>query len=359
MTLGVRMALERRTGRDSLVRTGTLAATFGVLAVVAVFTVRHGILETVDDPARAGQTWELAYYPALSERVIEQNPDIAAAAKVRRAQIDLDGVAVGVYAMHPIGTPIDTVVISGRAPGSPDEIALGPSSAQVLGVGVGDTVAAGARSLTVVGTVLLWEEGGHSAYDEGGWMTNAGFARTHTTPLDWEYDFIHVRPGADPVAVDRQLLAAGAVESPAWPPPAAVRNLNTARRIPVYLSLLFAVMGVGAVGYAIVATARRRRDVATLRALGMSRRSAISTLAWQASTVAVIGVAFGVPLGVIVGDLVWKWISDAMPLQYVTPTLAPTTLLVIPVALLAVNLAAVWPAWSNLRPSPAAVLRAE
>jgi hypothetical protein len=280
---------------------------------------------------------------------------------VARTVFDLNDVAVPVYALKPIATPLDTVVISGRAPKTDDEIALGPSTANVLHLGIGDTVRAGLtkkRTFRVVGTVLLWEEGGHAAYDEGGLLTVPGLVSLHPTD-GWVYDFIHVRDGADPAEVDRRMLAAGAVESPTWPEPAAVRNLKTARDIPLYLGILLAMLGAGAVGYAIVATVRRRRVLDTLRAMGMSRRAAIVTLAWQATTVAIIGLAVGVPLGLLSGDLLWKLISDAVPVKYVGPSVSLSVLLVIPIALLAVNLVAVWPAWSNLRRSPAVVLRAE
>jgi ABC-type lipoprotein release transport system permease subunit len=362
MALGVRMALERRTGADSLIRTGLVGATVGVLAVVAAITVRHGISDTVSDPGRAGKTWELAYYPELSKRVLLHDHDIAAAAQVTRAEIDLDGVAIPVYAIKPIGKPIETVMISGRRPERADEIALGPSTASVLHADLGDTVqggSAGNRSLRVVGTALLWEEGGHAAYDEGGWVTTAGFARLHPAEVGWQYDFIHVHPGVDLASADKRLLAAGAVESPTWPPPAAVRNLNTARNIPVYLGILLAALGTGAVGYAIVATARRRRDLAILRALGMSRRSARAVVAWHATTIGLIGLAFGIPLGIVTGRLVWQVISDAMPLKYVAPGGVVVLFLIAPVTLLLVNLAALWPARAALHRQPAAVLRTE
>ena len=40
--------------------------------------------------------------------------------------------------------------------------------------------------------------------------------------------------------------------------------------------------------------------------LGFSRRQVATTLYWQATTVAFIGVLFGVPLGAGVGQIVWR-----------------------------------------------------
>jgi hypothetical protein len=36
-------------------------------------------------------------------------------------------------------------------------------------------------------------------------------------------------------------------------------------------------------------------------------------------TVGFIGLAFGIPFGIVTGRLVWRVISDAMPLKYVAP----------------------------------------
>lgn len=49
----------------------------------------------------------------------------------------------------------------------------------------------------------------------------------------------------------------------------------------------------------VAVIARRRRQFAVLRVLGMYRRQGASTICWQSLTVAVVGVVLGVPLGVI------------------------------------------------------------
>ena len=37
-----------------------------------------------------------------------------------------------------------------------------------------------------------------------------------------------------------------------------------------------------------------------------------ATIAWQATTLAAIGVVVGVPLGVVVGSLVWRAVADGL-----------------------------------------------
>src|SRR6185436_16846913 len=49
------------------------------------------------------------------------------------------------------------------------------------------------------------------------------------------------------------------------------------------------------------AVRRRRRDLAILATIGFSRFQIAATVAWQATTVAVVGLLVGIPIGVIAG----------------------------------------------------------
>jgi FtsX-like permease family len=364
IALGVRMALERRSGTDSiLVRSGLVAAVVGVTAVVAAFAVREAVADTIAHPERGGKTWELAYYPQVSEKAIADDPDVAGAAKVTNARVDLRGETVSAYGIRQLRRPLHMVVLAGRAPLRPDEIAIAPSTAHLLGVGIGDSVPGGPRGtrpVRVVGKALLVEDGGLTAYDEGVWTTEAGLKRLAPPQVDWTYYFVHVRQGANVAGLRRRLEAAGGVTNDGWPPPAAQANLHTTRNAPAFLGVLLALLGAAAVGHALVMTERRRRrDLAVLRALGMSKRQVRAVLAWQAATVALVGVAFGVPLGIVAGRLAWHWIASSMPLVYVSPGITVAAALVVPGALLVAAAAAAWPARRAAQARPATVLRAE
>jgi ABC-type antimicrobial peptide transport system permease subunit len=51
---------------------------------------------------------------------------------------------------------------------------------------------------------------------------------------------------------------------------------------------------------ALLASVRqRRRQLALLKALGLTRRQVRGVIAWQASTILVVAAAVGVPLGVV------------------------------------------------------------
>ena len=50
---------------------------------------------------------------------------------------------------------------------------------------------------------------------------------------------------------------------------------------------------------------RRRRDLALLKALGLTRGQLAAVVAWQSTVCVAIGVAIGVPLGIVFGHLMW------------------------------------------------------
>ena len=361
VALGVRMAFEQRTGRAAIAaRPAMLATAVAVLSVVAALSVERAISDTLARPERAGQTWDRAYFAAgVRAAAIAADEDVVAAAAESRALVDLNGLPIPAYAIRPVGTPLQRVVLHGRAPRRDDEIVLGPSTADALGLAVGERVRGGPdgkRMMRVVGTALLAEEGGVVAYDEGAWVTPAGLKRLDPPQLDWTRYLVDARPGADLAALDRRL---GAKHEQA-PPAAGLDNLTTIRRVPGLLAILLALLGAGAVGHMLVTTVRRRRrDLAILRTLGLSRGQARAVLAWQATTVAAVGVVVGLPLGVLVGDLVWRWIATSMPLDHAAPGAVPAAALVVPAAVLLVNVLALLPGWMAARVRPAAVLRAE
>jgi ABC-type lipoprotein release transport system permease subunit len=124
--------------------------------------------------------------------------------------------------------------------------------------------------------------------------------------------------------------------------------------------VFLALLATGAVGHALATAARRRaHDIAVLRALGMTQRQCRCVVATQASILAVIGLLFGVPLGLAVGRTVWRAVADYTPLQYVAPTSVWALVLVAPAALLIANVLAALPGRRAARLRISHVLRAE
>jgi ABC-type lipoprotein release transport system permease subunit len=106
-------------------------------------------------------------------------------------------------------------------------------------------------------------------------------------------------------------------------------------------------------------TRRRRHDLAVLRALGFERRQVRSTLAWQATTIAAVGLLVGVPLGVVVGSVVWRRVAESIGITPTPDYPILALLLVVPAVLLLVNLVGLWPSSAAARTRPAVALAVE
>ena len=52
--------------------------------------------------------------------------------------------------------------------------------------------------------------------------------------------------------------------------------------------------------------ARRRHEIGLLKALGFVNGQVGAAVCWQATTVALVGIVIGVPLGVATGQVVWR-----------------------------------------------------
>ncbi len=79
----------------------------------------------------------------------------------------------------------------------------------------------------------------------------------------------------------------------------------------------------------------------------------------QATLLAVVGLAAGIPLGLVVGRAIWRVVADLTPLAYQPPFSPWALALIAPAALLSVNLLALWPARRAARARPGHALRTE
>ena len=96
-----------------------------------------------------------------------------------------------------------------------------------------------------------------------------------------------------------------------------------------------------------------------LRALGLTRRQSRLVIVTQATLLAVIGLAFGIPLGIALGRTLWHAAANMTPLAYQPPLALLALLLIAPLALVAANLLAAWPARRAARLRTAQILRTE
>ena len=94
--------------------------------------------------------------------------------------------------------------------------------------------------------------------------------------------------------------------------PARVVNLHRVRAVPLVGLTLAALLGAVVLAFALALGARvHRHDLAILRALGLSRRGSTRVLAWQGAALAAAILVVGIPLGVLVGSLLWHRLAHA------------------------------------------------
>ena len=369
--IGASLALDGGRGERSLpVRPAIAGAIAGVLGIVGALGLVHGIDDAVAQPDRSGQVWQAQvlgddqHSIAQLRGTLVRRPDVDQITVVYRVPVDVEGAGVPVYASDPVRGDRSFVVLHGRAPAAPDDVVIGPATAKELHRSIGDTLRVGQppRALRVVGTGLL-PQTPHSSFDQGLWTTKSTLSSIGgPDALNLENTAIGVsfRPGVNAAAAVERMQSELGTEVDATSLPQDILLLRNVRTLPKALAGFLALLGVAALGHALVTAVRRRRhDLAVLRAIGFRPLQVAGCIGWQATSIATIALLVGIPLGIAAGRLSWRWVADATPLLYVAPIAAFAIIGVIPASLLLANVLAAVPARRAARLRPADVLRTE
>jgi len=140
--------------------------------------------------------------------------------------------------------------------------------------------------------------------------------------------------------------------------PTSLVNFGEAVDFPLIFGAMLALFGAATLAHLLaVSVSRRRREVGLLKVLGFVNRQVASAVGWQATTLALIGVVVGVPLGVVAGRTIWNAFADN--LGVVPVTVVPIWLLCVLVAgvVIVANVIAVVPALAATRSKPGELLR--
>lgn len=369
VALGATMALDSGRGeRSTPVRPALAGAVAGLIGIVGALGLVRGIDHALDSPRVSGQAFDGFLFPEDEEqieamtRAADAEPLVGAAALMTRRPLVVAGAGIPVYSLDSTKGNAEFVIIKGSAPRSPDEVAVAPSSLKAIGKSVGDTIEIQDQRFRVVGQALL-PETAHSSFDQGAWVTVKGMDRLKDPKDTFGTEIaVQARPG---VAAER-VSAALAERLPNGEPldipgpPQDVLLLRNVRTLPRVLAGFLGLLGVAALGHALVTSVRRRRhDLAVLRAMGFRPAQNAATIAWQATTVAVVGLVIGVPLGIIVGRTSWRWVADSTPLLYVAPIAGLAIALAVPGSVAVANALAALPARRAARLRAVEVLRTE
>ena len=272
-----------------------------------------------------------------------------------------------------------------------DQIELGTVTLRELGKKIGDTVTVGTgpaeRTMTIVGTVALPSFGvaltDHISLGRGAMLSEQALlaaegAATGQTqkaelpsldlPSAVAINLVAGTSAGQRAQLVRTITAANPDRTPGGSyeltldraGAAEVDNASQMAGQPLALALGLAAAAVLSVALTVLASVRRRRrELALLKTLGMTRGQVRSVVAWQTSIVLIVAVLIGVPLGVAAGR--WAWTAFASSIGVVPATVVPVPALVLGIAglLAAGTLLAAGPAAVAARTPPAAALRAE
>ena len=372
LRLGGGLALDPGHGATAVPVRSTLAAlSVAVGAAALALTVTASLDHLTETPRLYGWVWDVQIgglgTPDISEPLtagLLDNPAVENVAVGAIPQLEINGIRVDGYAVDDIQGNVSAALLEGRAPDTASEITLGTATLDDVGASVGDRVevSSGDRTamMRVVGRSVFPNLGDAGQLGRGARLTFAGLER--------------VAPGSQRtmVLVDFEDTASASAE---------VANLRRALDVyPVYEDLrpndllnfgeggtmaaavalvLTAVVAATLVHVLVTATRRRRRDLAIVKTLGLSRRQISATVGWQATVLCTAALVIGVPLGMAAGRGAWALIAREAGFS-AEPVMPGTALLALAGAVLVfANLVALGPAWLARRTPPAQVLRSE
>jgi ABC-type lipoprotein release transport system permease subunit len=361
--------------------------TVGLVVAVATgaLIVRDNLAAVLERPERYGVMWDLAVdlpdrAPGTMSVVddLVADPRIGAASLVSAGELTVGtGSAesqVAAIGVAPLSGRIPPSVLEGRAAEGPDEVLVGPGTADDLDLAVGDQVVleggadAGGepatRSGRVVGVGML-PMSIITEIDDGLVLPLQTFDELRADQLVADIDahlalMLSVPDASDVTAIEAQLE--GAYGDIVWRPsrPADVSVLDELTSVPPLLAVFAGLLGTLVVVQSLLAGLRRRRgELAVFRALGFRASQVRAVVIWQAGVLAVAAAAIGIPVGLIAGRSVWRAIAEG---AHVAPTVdlpvAELASLCVTAGVVALG-AALLPARRAARMRPADALRAE
>jgi FtsX-like permease family len=370
-----------------------------VLAVVLAVVFGASLNGLVTHPARYGWNWTLlmdtdggygSWPPSQMQHLVSGQPGVTGWSTFAFTQIPIDNQEVPVLGLTRYLGSVEPPTTSGQPISEPGQIELGTVTLRALHEQVGDTVTAGTgrdrRELVIAGTVTLPSIGlglaDHVSLGRGAMLDDStllaiqGLSQKLTAEEESQVSAadpafpsavaIDLAPGTDAAP----LVARIADASPGGDPggtyrqprvlAAAIVNAAQMGSQPLALALSLAVAAVLSLAVALLASVRQRwRELALLKALGLTRRQVRQVIAWQASVMLLVAALVGMPLGVVAGR--WAWAGFAASLGVLPVTVVPGLALVAGFAALLVlgNLLTAVPASIAARTKPAALLRAE
>jgi hypothetical protein len=402
---GVRYALERGNGRLRAPVRATLAGSVvAITALVAAVVFGTSLNGLTTNPVRQGWTWQLllqsqggwgSWYPFNMSPLMAGQPGLLGWSELGFGQLTIAGAEVPVMGVQtePGVRKVEPPTTAGHPLTGTNQIELGAVTMRQLGLRIGDRVRAGKNTtpLTVVGTVTMPSVGviltDHPSLGRGAMMLESTLlaaefgphpdrnaAADEDSPASTALPatmIFDTRTAAGARALSHRILrtltreqpeSAGSIYplQPGQELGASVRNAGQMGGEPLALAAGLAAAALLALALTILASVRqRRRDLALLKALGLRAGQLRAVIGWQTTTILLIAVIAGVPLGIAVGNWTWGAFSDWVGVVPLSVVPAATLTAGLAALVVAGNLLASVPAHVAARIRPATTFRTE
>jgi hypothetical protein len=389
--IGVRNALERRSGGATVpVGSALLGTVLAVIALCGTAVFGASLSHLTATPRLYGDPFQLDIndqngggpYPAVL-RSLEHNRAVTGITEgIALTEISVNKVLVGGIAATAIRGGLLLSTVAGHLPNGDNQIGLGASTMRQAGAHVGSVVhvtvllpSGGKRTVPfrVVSLIAFPVLTGAVSLGTGAAFTIAGYedavcpsgskqaaCRAAVAATNDGGVIASVVSGPrGQAAVNHYLDADRSIAALATAPTSLI-NFGEAVNFPLIFGAMLAVFGAATLLHLlVVSVSRRRREVGLLKVLGFVNGQVVAAVAWQATTLALVGIVIGVPLGVVIGQAVWK--AFAGNLGVIPVSVVPVLLIgVLAVGVVVVaNLIAAAPALVATRSKPGELLRTQ
>jgi len=387
--IGVRNAVERRTGGMAVpVGSAILGTVLAVVALSGTVVFGASLSHLTATPRLYGDPFQLNFTdpsggrpdPVLL-RSLEHDKAVTAITEGIATEISVNQVPVGAVAGTPIRGQLLLSTVTGHLPVAKDQIGLGETTMRQAGAHVGSLVhvalssPSGAKrtaTFHVVSQISFPVLSGTVSLGSGAAITTAGYEdavcprgsgpscmAAAIAAVNGAGMLVQVAPGPQGEAAISHYLDAYRSTTALAITPTSLINFGEAVNFPLIFGTMLAVVGAATLAHLlVVSVARRRREIGLLKVLGFVKLQVAAVVAWQATTMAVIGIVIGIPLGVAAGQATWTAFANnlgAVPVAVVPIGIVGT--LAVGVVVVA-NLLAIGPALVATRSKPAALLQA-
>ncbi len=391
VVIGVRNALERRSGGASVpVGSALLATVLAVMALCGTAVFGASLSHLTATPTLYGDPFQLNISdpnsggtpdPVLLKSLEHDRAVTGITQGIALPAISINKVVVGAIAGRAIRGPLLVSTVAGHPPQRNGEVGLGATTMRRVGARLGSFVhvtlpsAAGARRTVpfrVVAQMSFPVLGNAVSLGTGAMFTLAGYkdaacpqgpnraaCQQRVAESSNGGTLASVVPGPKGQAAINHYFDSYRSVTALPIAPTSLINFGEAVNFPLIFGAILALFGAATLFHLLVVSAsQRRREVGLLKVLGFVNRQVVSTVAWQAMTLALVGIAIGVPLGIVVGRTLWH--AFANNLGAVPVSVLPIWLVAVLVAgvLVGANLIAVAPAMVAKRSKPRDLSRA-